>query len=313
MGIVTKIYEDLTGKTAANIGADQARTISQAGQQAQNAYTQQYGIGATQTLPMTAAYQSLNFGIPLEATPAYQEYKRLNPNAFIDKQALQKQIADLQDRLDPAKRSQYIKNYLQSSGKLGMGGSGILKSLASDTQQLTSLQKQLQDAQNSTNPFTGGLFDNLRQGNVQGALNAMPGYSATFNSGINALQNSAAGRGLQSSANQKAVMNFGQNLAQDFLMNQLGGYQGVAQQGANAINYGQGLGNMIYNPGVASAGALAAGQAAGLGQRQQLYGQIASAATGGLGGGSSYGGSSLNNPGSFGGRPGVGGGMGSFY
>jgi hypothetical protein len=252
---------------------------------------------------MTAAYQSFILGTSYENTPAFQEYKRLNPNAFIDKEDLQRQIKTLQQR--PT-----------SSGRMG------IVQMKNRNQRIADLQTQLDTANNTQNPFQGALFDNSKQGNFQGALESMPGYSATLRSGINALQNSAAGRGLQTGTMQKGIMNYGQNLANEFLMQQLGGYQGVQQQGANSMNYGENIGNMIYQPATASASAIANGQTAALGQRQQLYNTAISlgiAALGqrkklyNMGGNLSYGGGSLGGgSGTFGGRPGVGGGMGSF-
>jgi len=140
----------------------------------------------------------------------------------------------------------------------------------------------ISDAQK--NPFQTGILGQLSQGNYQQALESMPNYNVNLSSGLNALQNTVAGRGLQSGATQKAIMQYGQNLANDYLMNYLGGFSGLQNTATNAMSYGLNLGDMTYKPAVSAADERARGQIAGLQQRNQMYGMAMNAGMGGMGG-----------------------------
>lgn len=87
----------------------------------------------------------------------------------------------------------------------------------------------------------------------QSALASDPGYQFRMTQGVNALDRSAAARGmLQSGAQQKALLGYGQGLASSELNNafqRVGAVQGDAQQAAGALgnlyqNQGTTLGNM---------------------------------------------------------------------
>lgn len=87
----------------------------------------------------------------------------------------------------------------------------------------------------------------------QSALASDPGYQFRMTQGVNALDRSAAARGmLQSGAQQKALTQYGQGLASSELNNafqRVGAVQGNAQQAAGALgnlyqNQGTTLGNM---------------------------------------------------------------------
>jgi hypothetical protein len=92
----------------------------------------------------------------------------------------------------------------------------------------------------------------------QSALASDPGYQFRMSQGVNALDRSAAARGMiNSGAQQKALTGYGQGLASSELNNafqRIGAVQGNAQQAAGALgnlyqNQGTTLGNMAVHQG----------------------------------------------------------------
>jgi hypothetical protein len=98
-------------------------------------------------------------------------------------------------------------------------------------------------------------------GGGQAAVNALaqdPGYQFRMTQGVNAMDRSAAARGmLNSGAQQKALVGYGQGLASEELnnaFNRVGAVQNNSQQAANALanisqNRGTTLGNMAIGQG----------------------------------------------------------------
>lgn len=167
-------------------------------------------------------------------------------------------------------------------------------------------------------------------GGGQAAVNALaqdPGYQFRMAQGTNALDRSAAARGmLNSGAQQKALVGYGQGLASEELnnaFNRVGAVQNNSQQAANALanisqNRGTTLGNMAIGQGSQNQAllqntsnalgqyAMAAGNA-----KAQGYENMGSAINGGLQNGlttymmsqQNQGGMYGNNYGMIGGRP----------
>jgi hypothetical protein len=172
------------------------------------------------------------------------------------------------------------------SGLFGGGGSGNLSDAIEQASQLeyqaqmaaiNEMRQELAQARQYEQPFytagTGALgqFQNMLGLGTPGydataALSATPGYQFMLGQGVNALDRSAAAKGmLTSGAAGKGLMNFGQNLAltkayapyMSNLQSLIGGGQNAAAlQGGWGLSTGQNIGNLLTQSGQTQANAV---------------------------------------------------------
>lgn len=123
-------------------------------------------------------------------------------------------------------------------------------------------------------------------------LRATPGYQWQLSQGVNALDRSAAARGLLTSgAQQKGLLSYGQGLADQTYNNYLaniaslssGGQNAAAQQGAYSTNAANNIANLYGQMGQAQAQGILSGYGAQQAGMQNLFGGLMNVAGLGLG------------------------------
>jgi hypothetical protein len=131
----------------------------------------------------------------------------------------------------------------------------------------------------------------------QKTLSNLPGYQFQMNQGVQALDRSAASKGLLTSgATGKALQQYGQGLGSSYAQQYIGGLSNLANQGENAAamtgqfaqNAGNGIAaNQIYAGNASAAGQMGQWNALGnlAGQGIGLYGMYSGGMFGGGGGG----------------------------